>query len=767
MKIRFSLSHPVLGTISIDEPEGWKEITLILERNPDFSSLWEKFEGGSLTFYGDNGRINGGIDFIRQVINEYGPDAELRIDSDIAPDDITFQELFSGLLSLDAIQETDNNTALIPVIPNNRRTIFKNRYETTVDINSETSLDESPVDVIPPINIELTSQTVPMSFEGESTSMGRDETQTCDYRQMSWDKIDLEEFDEYFLLPQLATQEPAEVFINEYAGEYRFIINTNAWYQPPTAATNPEADIEPVININGVETPFTYKSQPYTDEDATYINAKYAEWEIDYTVFLPALSSVKIYFRSLTLSGSCSAITSIDPSYYLRWNGNFIDNGVVFPTKYFFKASARIIAQTIYPSTQSSAVLLHDAAGQVMDRILGEPQRFYSELLGSSITNYRQYDADGCRWRNALVKGLQIRQYTLEEKPFFLSFKQWWDGIHPMLCLGLGYEDINGEEVFRVEERSHFFDPVPAVNLDNVAQITRLHDPNVMYKTVKVGHKVWQSENISGIDDAQTKHTYASTALKRTGTELVIESDFIAASLAIETTRRQTRKKSADYKFDDNTFIIALGDGEGSPDNTFLPELDENFSSITNLQNPETRYNSIHTPARYLMRWSKAIFGGLQHYLGSFLKFTGGEGNYDMVSNYDGSNGCDEFTGELSEKQSVEVEDNYDHRVELYQIITSLSIDEYLQIRANRKKAIGISQTDSGHTAMFIKDLKYELWNSKVTIQAWTVDYLQIQVPSSSIPTQVCVPVDECANAYLTELSEDFETEDGACLVLQ
>lgn len=768
MKIRFSLTHKVLGSIPISEPDGWKNISILLERNQDFNSLWEKFEG-SFLFYGESSKGNGGIDFIRKVIDEFGPDAELLIDSEIAPDGINYVELFPGLLSLDAIQENDNNTATIPIIPNNRRTMFKNRYETPVDIMSEKALDDSEAGVYPSVNLELTSQTVPMAFEAESDSMGRDTTQACDYYQMSWDDVDLEEFDEYFLLPQLSQQEvPGEVFINEYAGEYRFIIKTNAWFMPDTISTNPELTFVPVISVNGVEVAtFTFKPRPYYDEDAEYINAKYAEFEIDYTVYLNAQSSIRIYFRRITPVGSCSSITNVDPEYYFRWNGNFIDNGVVFPTKYEFKATARIVGQTLYPNTQADAVLLHDAAGQVMDRILGEPQRFYSELLGSSITNYRQYDSDGCRWRNVLIKGLQIRQYSLEEKPFFLSFKQWWDGIHPMLCLGLGYETIDGEEVFRVEDREHFFDPVPVVNLSNVATISRMYDSSKMYKTVKTGHKKWQSENISGIDDVQTKHTYAASALQRTGSELVIESDFIAASLAIETTRRQTRKKSADYKFDDDIFIIKLGDNEGSPDNTFLPELDENFSSIQNLQNPATRYNSIYTPARALIRWSRAIFGGLQHYVGSFIKFTAGEGNYDMISDYSGSNGCNEFTGELSEKQDIQVEDNYDHRAEVYQIITGLTIEEYLAIRDNRNKAIGISQTSGSHFPMFIKNLKYELFNSKVTIEAWPVEYLGIQVPVSSYAQQVCSPVDDCESAYQTELSEDFQTESGACLVLQ
>ncbi len=435
----------------------------------------------------------------------------------------------------------------------------------------------------------------------------------------------------------------------------------------------------------------------------------------------------------------------------------------------------KITGQTYTPDSNAFGFFLHDAAGQICDRVTSENDSFYSEYLGSDRTIYRQYDADGCGWKYAITKGLQVRQYSLIEKPVFLSFNQWWKGINPVLCLGLGYELINGLPVIRVEQMDHFYDDSGvSINISNVRDITRNYDQDTIFKTVRVGYSKWQSEDISGIDDPQTKHTYA-TRLQKSGIDLTLESDFIAASLAIETTRRTSKIKSADYKFDNETFLIAINPNpvvvspETSPEvNDYTPELDENFSSITNLLNAETRYNSRITPARNLMRWIRYISGCLQSYIDSKFKFASGEGNYDMTSDMvNVSDGCDEIKPEISEKQDLPVYNDPLHLPLSYEISIPLEWEDYLLIRNNRKKAIGISQTTTGHVKFFIDTLEYELVKGRATIKAWPVEFFDIQVINTTSNQNVCFAVPgDCEDAYLTEDSFEFETEEGNCLIL-
>jgi hypothetical protein len=313
----------------------------------------------------------------------------------------------------------------------------------------------------------------------------------------------------------------------------------------------------------------------------------------------------------------------------------------------------------------------------------------------------------------------------------------------------------------RCEQKEHFYDETIIVNITGVREITRSYDEEVMVKTWRAGYKKWKSENFSGIDDPQTKHTYASR-LQKSGKEVTMESEFIAASLAIETTRRTTKQKSADYKFDDDTFIIAVRSVDVSPESNYIPESDEKFQYVNNLLNADTRYNLLLTPARNTLRWMKWIAGGLQNYVGSFLKFTSGEGNYDMVSNYGLSDGCDEYDAELSEKQDLEITDDYIHRGEVYEMRFKLEFEDYLTIRQNPKNAIGINGNP-----FFIKNLDYKLFDGICTLTAWPKNFVENEFTESSGLAEVCYPVStDCDNAYLTEDEFDFETESGACLIL-
>lgn len=790
MLYRFTLIHEILGSLIIPEPGGWREIQFKLSRNPDFKSLWETFEG-EFVFHGT------AIDRIRTAINTYGPDTTMLFMAEVAPDGFTFQKLIQGQLALDGIQENDENTAIVPIIKTDLTTKFKNRYDTPVDIMSEEDLDGNTVDVFNSITLELLSQKIPktttyegdiegdVSFEIEPSGepIDADGATMIDdlYSQATLD-IEQDEISESFDTLIDFVEDPVDlapqIEMNDESGEMLITVASfRALLSFGFTLTADSAEVDPseITNINVQVSVYIQKNEETPD----LIMVNSVSDAGPYGNPSPGLpvGFFKIFNVPLTSASSTINVESTDRvKVYCRYRLTIsvsvgADSGVIkFAERHlnldaFVDSNVSFVIQSVFPASQAESFLVHDAGGQIMDRIIGESQKFYSALLGSTRTNYRQYDDDGCQWRRALIKGLQLRNYTLFEKPFFLSFKQWWEGINPILNLGLGYETVDGEEVLRAESAEYFFDETILVRISNVKEIVKSFDPEQMVKTVRIGYKQWQSENFSGIDDAQTKHTYASR-LQKFGVEKVIESDFIAASLAIETTRRTTRRKSSDYKFDDNTFIIALSTLDGSPDTVYLPERDENFSTITNLRNADTRYNSILTPARNFMRWAKSLFGGLQHYVGSVFKFTSGEGNYDMTSNYQVSNGCDEYNEDLAENQNIEVTNDYIHLGEQVEIKCKLEIEDYLLIKANLKNAVGISQTSYGHLPFHIKDLSYPLYG-ETTIIAWAAQDFQIQQIESVINQQVCEAQDDvCYDAYLTEGGSEFITQDSECLVL-
>lgn len=386
-----------------------------------------------------------------------------------------------------------------------------------------------------------------------------------------------------------------------------------------------------------------------------------------------------------------------------------------------------VTAETTFEETEAEGVLLHDAAMQIIKRICNTDG--YSEYLGALFTKTRQYDANGCESNHILIKGLHLRGYDFTEKNFFMSFKEWWTGANPIFNLGLSYETVDEEEVIRIEDKAYFYSTDISVNLSWVNNIVRSYDKDSIFKKISIGYDKWQSEDISGLDDPQAKKTYA-TVFETIGTEKTLYSKLISGSLTIEVTRRTGIELSTDYKFDNDVFIIAIDpDSVSSPSNTFVPERDENFTSTSDLLNPDTRYNLNLTPARNFLRWANYFNGALLKYLTSYYKFTSGEGNYRFASTYDCTTGlkkdCDStFCDELAENQDIQVSDAVDtvgylFTPELYEFEHPLSWSDYKTIRENRNKAIGVSTTDSNHETCFIKRLEYDINKSTAKITVW------------------------------------------------
>lgn len=778
MRFRFTLTHAIVGSLEIQEPDGWFDAVLKLERHNDFHSLIEYFEG-SFIFYGDS------TEFVDSVELSYGYDAQIDISIEYTQDNVIFDNVFQGQLDLSQSVRMPDNKIQIPIIRNDFWARFINRLETPVNIQDSVSVDGDPIDQIDSVNLRMTSQKIRKNYraiQSFGVKLGgtfvieplapceahpNESYSENDYIQLDPDEVEIDEVTEsYTFITALNPEIPVNKWFMEFAGVYVFDIYIAMSYYRPILPTpdwqNTSVKVVWYFQVN-TEDPVPFTSVDFIDG----LNQEWTEYTYNQTLNLNANSEIRIYADIQQ-----NPIDSLD--YLIIWGANGLEN--CSGTHLFDKLGSDtthfyVTADTIYPETNAEGFLIHDVAGQITDRIISQNSTFYSEYLGSSITGYRQYVDNGCAWIYMILKGLQVRQYTLLEKPFFMSFNKFWDGANPILNLGLGYEDVAGVEVIRIEEKEHFYNPTILVYFDNVRDITKSYDNDVIFKTVKHGYKTWKADEVLGLDDAQTKHVRASS-IKKSGVDINLESEFIAASVAIEGTRRTTRLKSADHKFDDDSFIVAINptptEVTTSPDVVdFLPELDENFDFIDGLINSDTRYNSRITPVRNFLRWLNYLSGCLQPYLSTVFKFVSAEGNYDMESEMELENCPGDNEGNpISEKQDISPTDDYLHLSMLYEMNVPLDWDDYVLIRDNRKNAIGVSQTNTDHTTFFIKEMEYRPMRGTATIRAWPLTYMPINVIGSTLPVRNCEPVVECDDAYLTQSDEELNTEAGECLIL-
>lgn len=767
---RFTLHHAETGSLEITEPQGWTDCKLKLERHDEFHSLIEYFEGAFI-FYGTNGIDNGGIEFIRYVEENYGPDATIGIDIEVSFDSArTFEYIFLGQLDLTTINELKDNRAQIAIIRDDKWAKFISRKETTVNLQTTTDLDDNPITPFDVINLNLPSQKIQKRFRGEF-NIGEPIRQTDllvgDFVQFDVDNEELSEIREKYHLPFASNPErPVNLFYMEEAGSYAFDIRIEAQavdlIMGDHYPTSPY--FEYVIQFN------EEAAIPLTATDFGVFPDQSTVYEYNDTRDLNAGDVVRIYANIIG-----NIATANDPSTaqmalrMLSANAPTTPSGAGASETNIRATHLYVTANTVTPATRDEAFLIHDVGAAILKAYnLDVNNPFYSEVFGSPLTNARVYNNSGCFWSNALIKGLHLRGYLLEEKSFFMSFDQWWKGANPIFNLGLGYDEhatTPDQFLIRVEKKNYFYSREISTRLDYVFEISREYDDERIFNKVEIGYAQWESEDISGIDDPQTKHTYAAR-FKKIGKGILLHSDFIAASLAIESTRRQTILLSKDYKFDNNTFIISINPDDVSPD-AYTPELDENFSSITGLLNSETRYNTRLSVARNFLRWRNYFNGALQSYLTSQYKFSWGEGNYDMTSNLVSS--CD-VGGSISEKQDISVTTDFLHLPLLYTIEINLAWDDYVLIRESRHKAIGISQTATDHKMFFIKSLEYELVKGKATIKAWPVEFFDITQTDFMPLMRECVSdiVGDCGTGESDRITSEDEgrvTSEGECRI--
>lgn len=404
-----------------------------------------------------------------------------------------------------------------------------------------------------------------------------------------------------------------------------------------------------------------------------------------------------------------------------------------------------IIFNTTTPDSTTEAFHTHDMAAGILDRISGRQGLFYSEYFGHQWTS-RVYPGTGCGSLKANMKGLHVRGYSLVDKPFAPCMQDWVDGVNPIDCIGMGYEKLADVDVVRCERAPYFFDDSSmSILFSNVQTIKRTYDPNWQFNSIDYGYAKWQSQaangvgSPSGIDDPQSQGT-RNTIFKIIGKKLKIWSTWLAAGIAIETTRRQSKVQSANYTYDDDVIVICL---HSNGDGTFTPELDENYSSITGLTNKTTRYNIPISSTRNFIRWLPYLSGCLQSYLSAVFTFATGQGNSTMTSTKTTSCPGDETGNVVSENGAVAVGTDFLFLPMPFEIDHFMDFDDYEILVANKNLAIGISQTGLGHKPFFIDKLNYVIATGLVHVIAWPKEAFDIVVPEtfSTVPSGTSVIV--------------------------
>lgn len=679
------------GTV-VNQPLGWKDIAISLERDTEYHSLIEYF-AGSFVWYG------AAREFIKLCEVTEGPVSKVRVLIEIKYK-ATWDTLFDGRID---VSERENVSIAgtpykynAPIVRDDFWSKFISRRDTPVDLSAAVDLDGNARAPIGKIVLPLPNQIITNIYESNlaSPTISLSPATASNYLLFPTDELTKDEVEErrsyYEITPSSPLTDEKYIIKAKYAGNYRIEASVRYTFFF-SAAVNWSIKWWISYKQSGVTTTAQIGATQAGGSGVTVVDD--VPKTLDITLALLPGDEIYIYGTIVTSDGG-GPIGLTTLIYGDAWNFDPL------PPQY---TTLTITALTTFQDTETDAFLIRDAAESILSKIVGQDSVVLSTFFGT------------CKRLYAIMKIKHVRGYTFAQKAMFMTWNDWWKGAEPILNLGLGYSEVAGVKKIKIGSKEEFYNPTPVVFLNNVSGLTDTYDNSKHYNTITTGFETWSAESKSGIDDPQTKVTRAVTFFDTIGNKLDKLSKWYAASLGIESKRRKRSNLAEDDNLDETIAVIAVKvDGVN-----YTPEVGTDFETVINLLNSDTRYNIRLTCGRIFKRWQKFIQGMLWFTSGLNFEFASGEGNYSVASKLNDSD-CETDLGDqtLFESGSIAVDpNNYSYIPKQFKKARApMAWETYKTIIANRENALGISAVDGSYLPMHIISLKFSLFKGYVDL---------------------------------------------------
>jgi len=670
-----------LDGIEVEEPIGWDGI--------EFSAIRMESNGIDQPFSTELRFYNKGAKYIKEQFDQYFVNANIAITilSDVGYNNEPYQ--FDGFLNLMVYEEknvcdTDSWEITVGIIDDNFREQFKARQDVEIDLTTLKDLNGNAIDPLTYKNIRLHKQELYLT--GSATQKEVDSTivltwgYECSGPRFGWDinnyaTIAPTYFDNSdFVTPIGTTFDPlglgwsygAPFFKNNtgYTRTLNFTIYADTYFSFEDVKNGtPFPALQICFPAFWIPSPITISATA----DADFILAIYDEYD---------------NFISRTVIGTTALVSSpgvggTNPSFtYNTWDysgqftilpghkaflameigtGGDIKRGddvrvPAYITNQWYEAEWKVVWNNVCLtlSENNNGQYASFANGLTIEQWL---KRAILILTGSNdklLSDAFSESGDGCYWNNLITNGLKIRNArtiqqiqigcNAEEEgvpdltKLKTSFKETFDELDKIFCLGWAYEWTGTEWKIRVEPREYFYQNSISQSFLNVGEVTQIAKTDKICNNISLGFNPnWKNIQISGSWAIHTDRHYfiGNKAMNEGSTaNLDIRANMICEGYAIEFSRRLSTIAdgggSSDRPNDYNLFLIWLNrntlEFEAVQDTVFViagetgaktfdPGTVSMPSNYINTSNSPLSglYNIFHTPARIAIRWWKVL----------------------------------------------------------------------------------------------------------------------------------------------------------------
>lgn len=384
---------------------------------------------------------------------------------------------------------------------------------------------------------------------------------------------------------------------------------------------------------------------------------------------------------------------------------------VGFTYSFAFNSSELTVQELYLASTEIKAESwpIYEAIERNLQIILDQQFPFYSDFFGRADceVDWTPYAAESqLRFLNILT-GYNIRGGVLSSCTVPMKFMDLFKTLRCMYAIGGGFETVEGQLRFRIEEISHFYQEVEALDLSariNEVEIEREQNSGAMFAKMKSGYSKFDYEAIMGRSEYNTSNDRTTTVPNdnefnnisplRADTRGVLEMRL----KPIETTGTE------DVTGDEDIFVVKSQKGK----DWWYAETNENVvvEDGTSLFQ-DGSLNLYLTPVRNLIRNGQEINAGLSYSPGEKLA-------YQTSSKYRGL----KTTGEgytIRESDDIEAVNLPAPLWYPEFLIVTLPFYEadYVLLSANPLGYITLSPTLSG----WVEDARWTFAQNKITLK--------------------------------------------------
>jgi len=639
------------STIKTD-PENWINFTPTTERHEIYRTLLTTFSEGTVKL------IKTAKNYVDTAYAQYGAAQTISVEwleYDYATD--AYETIFSlGRLNLSEKYKRSRDSTEVGFEPTDFIMNVLNRDEIKTDLQSLLDMDGDAI----------------TTFTDETHTVTLSD-QVIDFSAKYEEGSGITDLSQFTVTTDYTLYVPIPLFFKEVINEGMVaVLDVSTGYETtkpiePQMYFNDSGDVEITWTDFSFDIEY-FRSGGYTLNGISTVTIVYtknggAEIVLD-TDTLPATGTTEngtLTVSSLSLSGISSGDGLL---FYIK----IVDLDGSFPPKITITSSdakTKLLQSTTYEDTDCEFMLPWEVFLRLCQKITGNNNCLRSTLFGRTDGEVKTYVADGDAAFYAITTPKLLRGFPLATNPINADLMSVFKGYDKMLLLGLGVVYESGVPYIVIERLEHFMDDSSSATtfvaaypgIDWEAAIS------YMWGNVKGGYSKYKLERNPILGSPHTPRNYAIPYLsEHISNQYDNTCNFVTSGHLIELLRRNRYDESnqKDLPFDEDLVCLHLErDGGGSFDRV----VDDDFSAVSNIDNPTTNSNLHLTPARNLLRQAPLLLAGLAKRIIDTPAFTGlaryqsGDGNTAAETTVTGDTLVPE-DGDLTRAMAAEVYSN-------------------------------------------------------------------------------------------------------------